>query len=262
MILETVFRRAPLKFGLVAALICCSGCLPSDYDVEITVISPDGVPLAGLEITVLPFDRDALRDSLAVASGVAKPSYDDLEAALLSYELPDLSHLETSFLPWQAIYDSVRRLADSLHEAGADRSNSYAAAYDRLRSQYQRLARSTVERDDAIREHVGDDKELAMRAAAAADSLRAWEGAALASYPELVDSAIAMSMRSPQSGNTNTEGVVEFTLVPGQWWIVAAWPDPKNPFREEYWNVGLSVRLFGSKSIVLNSENSRATWRY
>ena len=196
------------------------------------------------------------------ASQVARPQFQDLERELAAYRYPDLSGLDESLAPWQAIYDSVRHLADSLNGGGPENSAEYTRAYGRLRDQYQRLAQSTVQRDAAMWELVGDDKELAMRVAAAADSLRAWEGTAWASFPELADSAIARDGRNLHSATTGEDGVVEFTLAPGFWWFVASWPDPENPFREYYWNVGVRIRLIGSKYVVLNDGNGIGRWRY
>jgi hypothetical protein len=124
------------------------------------------------------------------------------------------------------------------------------------------LAQTTVQRDAAISDLVGNAKELAMRAAAAADSLRAWEGTVLSTFPQLADSAIAHAGRSIHRVMTDENGVAEFTLVPGSWWIVARCSDPDNPFIERYWNVSTPVRLFSSKSVVLDENNGIDRWRY
>jgi hypothetical protein len=236
--------------------------MASEYRIEVRVRYPDEAPVVNLEITALPFDRDALRDSLATASEVPRPKFADLESELASYALPDLSGLEEALSPWQAIYDSVRLLSDSLNSHGPDGSTQYANAYARLRAQYQRLAQNTVQRDAAMREQIGDDRDLAMRVAAAADSLRAWERTALAAYPELADSVMARDGRTLRRATTDANGITEFTLAPGRWWFVARYIDPENPFREYYWNVGVRVRWIGSKSVPLFDGNGVSGWRY
>ena len=261
-------KSARLKYSLItlcgvaAITFVQSGCVPDEYHIEVQARDPDDVTLPNLEITVLPFDRESIRDSIAEASGAPRPEFSELEAELAAYALPDLSGLTESFLPWQAIHDSVKHLAESLNVAGSDSSLQYASAYSRLRDLYQRLARSTVDRDAAIREQVGDDKDLALRAAAAADSLRAWEGTTFVNFPELADSVLAQEGRAMYSATTDQDGVAEFTLTPGRWWIVATWVDPENPFREYHWNVGVTVRLFGSKAIPLFAGNGTGRWRY
>jgi hypothetical protein len=246
---------AAIAFGLL-------GCFPSEYTVEVRVRYPDDSAVTNIEITALPFDRDVIRDSLSEASELPRPQFPDLENQLADYRRPDVSGLEESFAPWQAIHDSVQHLADSLSSGSPDSSTRYTRAYGRLRDQYQRLAHSTVQRDAALREQVGDDRDLAMRVAAAADSLRAWEGTALASFPRLADSTMARVGRTLHRATTNADGVAEFTLEPGRWWFVARWTDPENPFREYYWSVGVRVGWVGSRSVPLYDGNGIGVWRY
>ena len=85
---------------------------------------------------------------------------------------------------------------------------------------------------------------------------------ALGTFPQHADSAIAHSGRSIYRVTTNENGVAKFTLTPGSWWIVARFADSDNPFIERYWNVRLAVRLFGSKSLVLDESNGIDRWRY
>ena len=248
--------------GAAAVVLGLYGCSPSEFHIEVRARHPGDIALPNLAITALPFNRDALRDSLAEASVLPRPQFPDLEAELASYRRPDISELTESFLPWQAIRDSVQHLADSLSIAGSDASPQYARAYARLRNQYQRLARSAVDRDAAIREQIGDDKQLGTRAAAAADSLRAWEATAFAPFPELADSEMARDGRGIHGTTTNNDGIAELTLGPGRWWIVATWVDPDNPFREYHWNVGVVVRRFGSRTVPLYAGNGVGRWRY
>ena len=256
-------RCSQLVSTVTAATVCgLCGCSPSEFHIKARAHYPDDITLANMEITALPFDPDALRDSLVEASDIPRPQFPDLETELASYRRPDISGLEESFLPWQAIHDSVHHLADSLNNAGSDSSPEYASAYARLRDQYQRLAQSAVHRDAAIREQVGDDRQLAMRVAAAADTLRAWEGLAFAQFSELADSAIAREGRGFHRATTNDDGVAEFTLAPGRWWLMATRADPENPFAEYYWNVGMVVGLFGSRTVPLYAENGVGRWRY
>ncbi len=168
----------------------CSG--PSELHIEVHAHYPDETALTDLVITALPFDRDALRDSLAEASGIPRPQFPELEAELVAYRKPNISGLEESLAPWQAIRDSVQHLADSLNTTGSNASPQYAAAYARLRNLYQRLARSSVDRDATLQEEVGDDRQLAVRASLAADSLRNWETITFAQFPTFADSVMAM----------------------------------------------------------------------
>ncbi len=244
-----------------ASLLLVYGC-SSEKQVEVRASFPDETPVAGLEVLALPFDRDALRDSIAETHEAARPTFPELEAELAEYELPDLSGLDEVTDPWIAIHDSVTHLADSLNRAGSDSSQRYAAAYARLGEQYRRLARTAVDRESAIRDRIGNDRLLAARAAVAADSMRRWEASVLASYPALADSAIARSGRSPQTVVTDENGRASITLTPGEWWFVAVQVDPNNPYQEYYWNVSISLSSWwGSKTVSLDTNSAVARWR-
>ena len=121
-------HRTLLAVGAAAITFGLLGCSASEYQIEVRATYPEDVALANLDITVLPFDRDALRDSIAAAQPNPRPMFADLEAQLSSYAPPDLAELTEAFLPWQAIRDSVQHLADSLSAVGADSSPRYAAS--------------------------------------------------------------------------------------------------------------------------------------
>ena len=249
--------RSVAGLGLVALVSACAG---AEGRVSIHAATEDGQPLAGLEVTALPFDPDRLRDSLAWEAETPRPSFPDLETELHDYERPEEATLVEISQAWRSTWDSVRKLADSL--TGVQPSApGYAGAYSRLREQYRRLAERAVERDRAFRERIGDHRELATRAAAAADSLRAWERAALQAFGELADSMLERSGATVHAVTTDESGSVEFHLPPGAWWLIARRSDPDNPFVERYWNVPLVVAIMGPLRVPLDARNGTTRWR-
>jgi len=249
-------RWVTTGLGLAAMLLGCA----SDGRVAIHAVGEDGRPFAGLEVTALPFDPDGLFDSLAAGAKTPRPSFTDLEAELRDYERPEEDALRRISVGWRATWDSVHTLADSL--AGVRPSApGYGAAYARLREQYRRLAQRAVERDRAFQEQIGDHRELATRAAAAADSLRAWEQAVLPAFAEAADTALARSGALIRSATTNQAGAIEIHLPAGAWWLIARQPDPENPFLERYWNIPLVVGMMGPLRVPLDDRNGVVRWR-
>jgi hypothetical protein len=243
------------------AMVALTACAGSEARLEVRVVLHDGGPLSGVEVTAIPFDPDRLLDSLARASDLPQPQFPELDAEMATYRRPDEGSLRDVGALWLALRDSVAHLADSLN-AVSPGSPGYAAAYERLRQQYQRLSQSAVERDRAFRERIGDDRGLASRAAAAADSLRRWERQAFADFPELADSALARASGQVHHAVTDASGIAEFTLTTGSWWVIARWSDPENPFRERYWNTALVLSALGPKVAPLHAENSTFRWRH
>jgi hypothetical protein len=236
-------------------------CSEQETNLELRAFLNDGEPLAGLVITALPFDPDRLLDSLASASSYPRPEFPELESEMAGYQRPDQTTLVNMGSGWRATYDSVQRLADSLNQV-SPRSPAYSGAYEHLRQLYQRLAQRAVERDAALREQIGEDRELATRAAAAADSLRAWQNSAYADFAELADSALARAGRERIELVTDREGIAEVALERGAWWLIARRPNGENPFMEYYWNVPLVVNAMGPRVVPLYSGNVVTRWRH
>ncbi len=116
--------------------------------------------MAGLAVTALPFDAQRLLDSLASVAGTDRPDFSGLMTELESYRKPGEDQLTRIATPWRMTRDSVAQLADSLSRV-SPRSPGYPAAYNRLRERYRLLAQRAAERDAKLREHTGDDRELA-----------------------------------------------------------------------------------------------------
>ena len=256
-------RRNNRIATLTIVTLLSSGIAGCDGDVhlQVHVLAQHDEPLAGLEVMALPFDPDQILDSLALASEAAKPAFPELEAEMAAYVPPEEAVLRGIGAEWIDAMAEVKHLADSLNRV-APTSPGYAAAYDRLRQQYRELAQHAAERDKDFREHMGDDRDLASRAAAAADTLRRWENENYAPFPELADSAVATSGRPVHRGETDEHGKLEFVLSSGRWWLIARRDDPENPFIEHYWNVPIRMSVLGPRKIELHIDDSTPRWRH
>lgn len=255
-------RRIAAGPLLVFALsLTASGCGGRSDSVVVRASDEEGDPLAGLTVTAYPYDPDQLLDSLGAAAPTPRPRFPDLWRQLEAYRPPEDGPIRELSQPWRALRDSVARLADSLNAADR-RAPAYAAAYDRFRTMYTRLAQRAAERDAALRALGGDDVALARRAQAAAESLRTWEYQAYAAYPEIAEARVAADGRALRDGTTDAHGHVTFDLEPGRWWLVARSPNSDNPFEEYYWNRPVTVTALLPVRVPLTTRNARVRWRY
>jgi len=238
-----------------------SGCTGTKPSVILRASDEHGGPLRALQITAYPFDPDRLLDSLAEVSPTPRPEFRDLWAQLQAYRPPDDGPIREVSRPWRALHDSVAGLADSLNAADR-RSPTYAAAYERFRTMYARLAQRAAERDAALRALGGDDIGLARRAQMAAESLRTWEYQAYSAYPDIAEARVASEGRTLRDGVTDDHGEVRFELEPGQWWLVARAPVPDNPFEEYYWHTSVTVSALLPIRVPLSTGNAIVRWRY
>lgn len=217
-------------------------------------VSLDHVPLAGLEIVALPYDADRILDSLEQAATTPRPDFSDLEAELRTYQRKDPDSITALSSEWAEARRAVADLADTLH--GMERGSAeYAEAYGRFRTAYDALSREEAGLEGRMRRELGSDRELALRTAAAADSLRRWEESAYRDFPGLVAEHEGVTL------TTDSLGRVHATLEPGPWWFVARRPDPENPFMEFIWRVPVVVSSLVPVTTPLSNHNVTFRWR-
>lgn len=250
-------RRALLAAGFLLAVTACS----RDESAVIVRAQLHEEPVTGLTVHAYPFDPDRILDSLAAVAAAPRPQFPELARELAAYEPANDTRLREASRPWLALRDTVAALSDSLN--GMDRrSPAYGRMYERFRQLYARLAQRAAERDAALREVNGDHVDLARRAQAAAESLRVWEHETFAAYAEAAQTALQRSGHTVLDTSTDEAGEVQLELPPGNWWLVARWADPHNPFQEYYWNVPLTSSGWLPLWVPLMHGNSRRRWRH
>ncbi len=233
-------------------LIGLAGC-GGEGEIVLTAIL-DEVPLVGLEVVALPYDAQAILDSLGRAGSTDRPDYTALEAELEAYRRKDSDSIASLSAEWAEARLAVAELADSLHRMERG-SAEYASAYIRFRTAYQALSREEVVLERRMRRELGSDRDLAARAGAAADALRRWEEEAYRAFPDLV------AGRDGLAGRTDSLGQARLELAAGRWWLVARRPDPQNPFMEFVWNVPLVVSSIVPVATPLSGHNVTLRWR-
>jgi hypothetical protein len=244
----------------VAVLLGLSAC-DGDTELIVRAATDAAVPIVGLEVAALPFDPDQILDSLAAVATTPRPTFPDLEAEMLAYQRPQSDQVDQVTRPWRALRDTAELLADSLN--AADRSDpAYPAAYNRFRQLYQRLALRGAERDAALRRLNGDHRDLAQRAAAAAESLRTWEYETYSDYADVAAAALLREGRQVTEASTGPDGEARLTLPPGRWWVVARLTDPDNPFVEYYWSEPVTVTQMLPVRLPLGTGNRTRRWRH
>lgn len=252
--------RALALLLCAAALAACSG---GEMDLVVRGLRQPGMPHAGLEVTALPVDPDALLDSLAAASRRPKPRFPELDAAMARFRSgeADTTSALRATAAWRAARDSVEAVGDSLR--ALDRASlAYREAYGRLRALYDRLGQRAAERDRAMQGGLGAERDLAQRAERAADSLRRWEQAAYAEFPTRLAESVRQSGRDVRQLVTDSTGVARFRLLPGRWWIQAHVREPENPFLERYWNVPVRLSRLVPAALPLLDRNAVSRWRH
>ncbi len=249
-----MFQRL-LPILLISPLAACA---QGDLAVRLSLHHKE---LRGVRVAAIPFDPDAILDSLARTAVDPSPTFRTLEAALFAFESSDDEALVAINGPWLALRDSVAALSESLQEM--DRADpAYAPAYEQFRGQYAEFTRRTAQRDRELSTLDGDAVELARWAQAAADTLRTWERTVYAPYDSLASAALAASGKEAHTLTTETHGEARVMLEPGVWWLVVRRTDTENPFLEYYWNVPVRVNGLVPTVLTLTEHHARRRWRH
>lgn len=230
----------------------------------VRVLGPGGRPVPGIEVIAFPLDPDLLLDSLSAEAPTPRPTFPALEAEMRAFSSPagDRAHAPgTTGHAWLATRDSVEALADSIR--ALDRASlAYREAYQRLRELYQRLGQRMAEADRAGQDGLRAARDLAQRAAQAADALRQWEQIAYATLPDRLARALKRSGRDIRRGITDSTGTVGLHLEPGRWWVQARTRVPDNPFWERRWNVPVTINRLVPVHLPLAERTAVLRWRH
>jgi hypothetical protein len=251
-------RPWPLRLTLLLAF-AMAAC--TDRPLTTVALSLNGTPLQNVEITAFPFDPGRILDSLADAAPTPAPDFSALTAELRAFDPDSVPPPQPADPAWAALRDSVVALSDMLGRMDR-RSAGYATHYERFRGLYARYAQATARHETAARAAGGSLLDLARRARAAADSLRAWEHVAYAGFETVIARELGAQDRVVQSATTDSAGRAALRLPPGAWWIVARTPPARNPFFEHYWSVEVHPNPWLPTVVRLTERTAVEQWRH
>lgn len=247
-----------LALPAAALLLGSTACSSPEVVVEAAIVQEstgETRALADLPIRLLPYDRDAVFDSLEAAAATPEPPIPaDLLAAQETVREAQEAH-SLAEARWQTARDSLRVLSEAtqrMSQQGLRGTPQYQQAFDafgvidaqvgQLESQAQAaftrftsLQEATIERADSVR---------VVR--------EAWADEAFRDFQDVIDAHLLRTGREEFADTTNAAGVANFRAPAGQWWIYARYT---LPYEELYWNLPLQVTGDGAQ-VQLSGENA------
>ncbi len=214
------------------------------------------VNLADLPVRLLPYDRDAIFDSLEAAHPEPEPAIPP-EILQQQQEVQRAqSEWRTAEERWSTVRDSLRTLSNEMQrmqQQGLRGTPQYQQAF----RQFERLEaeeRQQRQRMDAAFQRFTQMQEAVI---ARADSIRvvreAWADRAYADFDQVVEAKLQNLGREEHADTTDSSGITRFRVPRGRWWVYARYT---LPYEELYWNV--PVELTGdSVRVELRRENAQ-----
>jgi hypothetical protein len=247
-----------LLFSLVGSLFL-SACGPGHLVVtaEMDVVDPETGemvtrPITDTEIEFLPFDRDAVFDSLTAAFGTPEPEIpqDLLDAqSQVAAAQQAWRDLEAQ---WAAIRDRLQTINEQMD--GLSRGEQrYRELFNEFSDQEQRLSRVERQRDAAFERFTSLQEGIIARQDSVRFLREDWADEAFADAWDVFQAKVEESGRDIVYDTTDANGIVNPELPPGEWWVHAR---QELPLQVLYWNIPVTVVRGDPVPVLLNRANA------
>lgn len=229
-----------MLFGSLIAVACGPGQVVVTAEIEVPNPEGEGTvvrPIADTEIQFIPFDRDAVFDSLATAFGTPEPPIpEDLLAAQDSIAIAQ-AEWRTAESRWGTLRDRLQALTDEM--AGLNPAEGrYVALYREFQDGEGQLNRVEREKDQAFARFTSLQEGIIRQADSVRIMRENWADQAFASATDVFVAKLREQAREIVVDTTDAAGVATTEVPPGQWWVHAR---HDLPFEELYWNIPITV---------------------
>lgn len=239
--------------ALVAPLVlaaCGGGELTVQAALESTT-GEDPFPLNGLPVRLLPYDRDAIFDSLEQAAPEPQPEI-PAELVALQDSIAAAQQLwGTAEARWGAGRDSLQRLSETLQ--GMSRADPrYVVMFRDFNDLDAQVSALQGQMDQAFRRFEQLQAQYNSRTQEIRILREQWADEAYAGIDTVIDGRLEALGRDELADTTGATGVARFQPKRGQWWVHARY---ELPYTELYWNE--PIEISGEEQVIrLSRENA------
>lgn len=252
-------RRTPV-FAL-SLLLAAAACGPSEVvvTIEVEMPNPEGEgmvtrPLADVEVQLIPFDRDAVFDSLTTVYGTPEPDVPEELIDRREAVQEAQAEWDEATRRWSTIRDTLQKLSDAMEQYSRGEAR-YVALFREWQDWESQLSAAETDRDRTF----GIFDSLQQGTIRESDSIRVlqdnWADDAFA------DIATVFAAKHRATGldwvvdTTDASGVARGNLLvkPGTYWVHARY---ELPYTELYWNEMITVEGGEPMTVTLARANA------
>lgn len=251
-------KRTPL-FLTALGLMAVTACGPGELVVSAEIDVPDpatGEPsprqLSGLEVFLLPYDRDVIFDSLTAAASSPEP---EVPAALTAAQTEiaeaqaEWRELETQ---WNTLRDTLQKISATLEEYTRG-EGQYRLLFDEfqdMEAQYNnvegRKNNAFARFDSLTKANIAQAQEYQLRYDEWADDAYADAEAVMLEHEREAGLSTVVD-------TTDATGTARIEAKPGQYWVHTRYEEP---YSELYWNVPVEVTRGEPVTLSLSRANA------
>jgi hypothetical protein len=235
-----------------ATLTACGG---TEVTVQAQVEGQDGevIALRSLPVRALPYDRDAIFDSLRATYGEPEP---EIPADLMVLQ-DSISQAQAQWrvaeTRWGAGRDSLRDLRASLDQLNRA-SGQYVAMFNQFNALEAQVTAAERQMNEAFQRFQNLQNRYAQRAQETRLARDQWADAAYADVDRIIAARLRELRREEAVDTTDANGIARLRGVrAGQWWIYARYD---LPFEELYWNIPVTVERGDQAQVELTRQTA------
>lgn len=251
-------RRRSFLLATVVGSLALGACGGSELVVEAVLDqqSAEGgtevTPLSGVEILVIPFDRDAIFDSLGQAFSEPEPPIPDSILVLQEAIAEAQDAWQTAESQWNTVRDSLKVISDRLQRMSRA-SGEYRVLFNDFNDLEAREGQLDRRRQETFNRFTSLQSQVAQQSEEVRIRRAQWADEAFADVDEVFDARVEELGREIQVDTLGAGGVATFQLPAGEWWVHGRY---ELPYSELYWNVPVTVEG-DSTHVRLSRENAQ-----
>lgn len=252
--------RSHLPYA-IALFLAAGACGPAEVVVsmEIEVPNPDGggtmqIAVSDVEVQLLPYDRDAVFDSLTRASSVPEPDVPTELVEARGAVQAAQAEWDASQRRWGLVRDTLQALSSALEQYSRGE-----AQYLLLYREFQDFDTQLAGLETQMNQSFARFDSLQQGTIRASDSVRivqdSWADEAFADIGTVFREKQLASGLSVAVDTTDASGIARgnFRVRPGQYWVYARYP---LTYTELYWNVPVTVERGEPAQVMLTRANA------
>lgn len=239
--------------AMIAGTAILAACGRTEVVVQAQVEGPDGpIALRDLPIRALPYDRDAIFDSLRAEYSEAEPEIPADLMVLQDSIARAQEQWRVAETRWGVGRDSLRGLRERM-----DGLSPASGQYIALFNQFNALEGQVRAAEGQMNQEFQRFQALQNRFTARAQEIKLardqWADAAYADIDRIIAARVRELRREERADTTDGNGLGRIRVGSGRWWVYARYD---LPFEELYWNVPVDVARGEQVEVSLTRETA------
>ena len=259
-------KRGVLIVAAFAAAATTTACGGGDVFVQAVIEGQaaggeqgEQIALTNLPVRLLPYDRDALFDSLTQAAAEPEPVLPDSVIALQDSVINRQREWQQLTNEWGIVRDSLGQIRESMDTLD-ESSGEYFALFQEFNALEERFNELDRESNQAFAEFEALQNRLFSQSQEIRAAQQAWADEVFAPVDSIILAREEASGLEERADTTDASGVARFRGVePGQWWVHARY---ERQYDELYWNEPIEVVRGEDITLQLTTQNAEVRQRF